>query len=184
MIKRLLNWAALAFGFWFCVSSCQENDFERVKRVAQGNLAEEQVGKDVEILYSDSGAVKTRVLAPVVIRTEGLSPTTIMPKGVRAFFLGPDLKPKSTLTADKAVRKEKERTIECTGHVVVVSEEGNTLLTERLVWDEHRERLYSDKFVTIKTPKETLYGTGFESNQTFTKYSITNIQGVIAAPSK
>jgi LPS export ABC transporter protein LptC len=183
MIKRFYVFALLGL-LSASISACQENDFERVKRVAQGNLAEKQVGKDVEIIYSDSGTVKTRILAPVVIKSEGNSPTTTMPNGVRAFFLGPDLKPKSSLKADKAIRKERERTIECTGHVVVVSVEGDTLLTERLVWEEHRERLYSDKFVTIKTPKETLYGTGFESNQTFTKYSITNIQGIIAAPSK
>jgi LPS export ABC transporter protein LptC len=183
MIKRFVVLSLFSL-LGVSLSACQENDFERVKRVAQGNLAEQQVGKEVEILYSDSGAVKTRILAPVVIKSQGNSPTTTMPNGVRAFFLGPDLKPKSSLKADKAVQKEKERTIECTGHVVVVSVDGDTLLTERLVWDEHRERLYSDKFVTIKTPKETLYGTGFESNQTFTKYSITNIQGIIAAPAK
>ena len=163
------------------LGACQ-NDYQRVQLVAQGNLANQQQGKDVEILYSDSGAVKARVLAPNVVREEGAEPTTTMTGGVKAYFLNAEQVPTSTLRSDRAIRREKARTIECLGRVVVTNVQGDTLLTERLVWDEMKATLYSDKFVTIKRPKETIYGDGFESNQTFTRYEIKNIKGIIAAP--
>jgi hypothetical protein len=52
--------------------------------------------------------------------------------------------------------------------------------TEQLTWDQRREMIYTDKFIKIKTADEILYGTGFESNQNFTRYRIKNLNGRVS----
>jgi hypothetical protein len=63
---------------------------------------------------------------------------------------------------------------------VVVNEAGDTMYTEKLIWEEKAERIYTDQYVRIIRPDEIIYGDGMESNQNFTKYKILNIRGTIA----
>ena len=60
---------------------------------------------------------------------------------------------------------------------VVLSSEEKRLETEELIWDEKRNKIYTDKKVIIITSKEVIEGKGFESNPDFSKYSISKIQG-------
>jgi len=157
-----------------------ENNFEKVKVIARDNLAQAQTAHNVEIFYSTAGKVQARVLAPVVEHRESTSPVTLMPAGVTAYFLDSLGNLKSTLRANHAKRFEKERVMEGTGNVVVTNVDGDTLRTERLVWEETKDRLYSDKAVRITTKTEVLVGDGLESNQTFTRYRILKPRGIFS----
>jgi hypothetical protein len=61
--------------------------------------------------------------------------------------------------------------------VVLVNAGGDTLRTEVLNWDEMGQKLYSDQYVRIATPKYSLSGKGFESNPEFTKYKFGQSSG-------
>ncbi len=136
-----------------------------------------ELSKDVEIIYSDSAIVKAKVNAETVKRFKGENAYTEMPDGIIALFYDPTGTTNAKLSANYAIRKEKEKEMEAIGKVVVVNEEGDTLTTERLVWDEMGKRIFTDKFVTIKTKTETIYGEGLESNQDFSKYRILKPTG-------
>jgi hypothetical protein len=69
--------------------------------------------------------------------------------------------------------------LEAKGNVVIINEKGEKLNTEHIVWDQKKETINSDVFVKITTNTEILMGDGLESNQSFTKYKILKIRGII-----
>lgn len=56
--------------------------------------------------------------------------------------------------------------------VVAINEDGVTLETEELHWNNKTKRITTDKFVTISTKDEIIQGYGFESDQNLKNYEI------------
>lgn len=135
--------------------------------------------KDIEIIYSDSAMVQTKINAPVLNRYESDNPYIEFTKGLKAEFYDDHMVVKSHLTADYGIRYEKLQSMEAKKNVVVINEKGDQLNTEHLIWDEKTAKLYSDDFVKITTADEVLYGNGFVSNQDFTKWKIYKLKGTI-----
>jgi LPS export ABC transporter protein LptC len=63
--------------------------------------------------------------------------------------------------------------------VELINKDGTKLETEKLIWNEVTQRIYTDVFVKITNRKEIIMGTGMESNQDFTKYEIKHVTGQI-----
>jgi LPS export ABC transporter protein LptC len=73
---------------------------------------------------------------------------------------------------------EHKHVMEAWGNVVVRNEKNNEQInTEHLIWDENKHKIWSDVNVKITRPDNVLYGTGMESNETFTRYSIQEPSG-------
>ena len=84
----------------------------------------------------------------------------------------------SNLTSHKGRLDEATNNIEAYGNVVVVSDTGINLKTERLKWDNSIEKIISNNFVTIVTAeKDTFYGNGFESDQNLENWHIIGFSG-------
>lgn len=160
------------------IVSC-ENDIEKIKLITQQNLTPVETGSGLEILYSDSGKVKVKIVTPELNRYQTPKPRTELPKGVHVDFFDEHMKITSTLTSKYALRKDDEKTMEAKKDVVVVNEKGEKLMTEYLVWDEKTGKIYSNEFVKIITADEIIMGNGFESNQDFSRYKIFDIKGTI-----
>ena len=62
-------------------------------------------------------------------------------------------------------------------NVEVIGTDGDKLNTEELIWNDKTKKLSSDKYVTIKTKDEVLYGDGFISDQDLKNYKITHPLG-------
>src|SRR4051812_7721584 len=160
------------------IAAC-ENDMEKVKLYSRGKEIPQESAKNIKILYSDSARVKVELTAPVLNRFENENPYIEMPKGIHTIFYNDRMEVKSKLDARYGIRYEKDQRMEAKKNVVVVNEKGDSLKTEHLVWDEKKEKLLSDDFVTIITKDETIYGNGLEANQDFSKYKIFNIKGTL-----
>lgn len=135
--------------------------------------------RGLQTLYSDSGRVKVKVSAAELDKISGPPPVTELKKGIHIEFFDENLQVISELTARYAIHYELQRIWEARNKVVVVNRKGETLKTEKLIWNERSEMLTSDEFVTITTPKETIYGEGFEANQDFSSYRIFKVKGII-----
>lgn len=84
----------------------------------------------------------------------------------------------SNLVSEKGKLDEATKNIDAFGNVVVVSDTGITLKTQRLRWDNSIEKIISNNFVTIVTAeKDTFYGNGFESDQNLENWHITGFSG-------
>jgi LPS export ABC transporter protein LptC len=85
----------------------------------------------------------------------------------------------SNLVAERGVLYEDSNDVEALGNVVVVSDSGMTVRTQRLRWDNLRQKIVSNDFVTITTAQnDTLRGKGFQSDQSLKHWSIGRPSGV------
>jgi LPS export ABC transporter protein LptC len=157
--------------------SCK-NDIQTVNSLSPKQDLPLRSAKDAELLYSDSSHVKVRLLAPVLDQYTGVDPRVEMPKGVDVHFFNEKLKPTTHLTANYAIRREKDNLMEARSNVVVVNIKGDTLRTEKLIWDERKRIIYTDVHVLITTASDDiLEGEGLESNEDFSHYRIRKPTG-------
>jgi LPS export ABC transporter protein LptC len=133
---------------------------------------------NIEILFSDSGTVLSRLTAPLMNRFAGDDPYLELPRGFRIAIYDSSRQVTSTITGNRGLRRETAHTMEAWGNVVVRNELKNEQLnTEHLIWDVNRHRIWSDVHVKITRPDQVLYGSGMESNESFTRYSIQDPSG-------
>jgi LPS export ABC transporter protein LptC len=160
--------------FLFC--SCQ-NDLEEIDKIINREMIAVETAKDVSMLYSDSARIKVRIEGPVMVRhLDKSNPRQEFTDGVKVVFFTIGGKVESTLTANYALRLEKKRQIIVRDSVVWKSYKGEMLETEELIWEERKEKIYTNRFVTITKPDEVIIGYGFEANQDFTSWTINAVE--------
>ena len=84
----------------------------------------------------------------------------------------------SELFADSGKYFEKNNDIYAWGNVHVVSDSGIILQTQKLHWDNRRQKIISNTECKFYTVNDTLYGDYFESNPDLTDYTLKNPRGV------
>jgi LPS export ABC transporter protein LptC len=105
----------------------------------------------------------------LVKMTQGVEIELCDARGVRA----------SQARADEAVLNEANNNVDLTGNVVVTSNNGFNLNTDKLTWNDRQGKFFSDEFVRVITAeRDTLYGIGFESAVGLENWSIKKPYGV------
>ncbi len=99
-------------------------------------------------------------------------------QGVTVDFYQPDGRHGSLLTAERGELNETTNDVAAMGNVVVVSDTGVTLHTERLAYSQKNGKIFTEEKVMITTTDgDTLYGTGFESDPNLEHYTIKKVHG-------
>jgi len=173
------NFCSILFGLLF-FSAC-ENDMNEVNRLFSKEETQVETAIGVEMLYSDSAILKLRIVTPKLVRhLNPQEPFQEFPEGlIVEFFSENGQEVTSRLTANYAERFENSNKFVIQDSVVWVSESGERLESEELIWEEEADRVHTKKFVVIRRPGEIIYGHGFESNQKFTQWRIWAIEGRI-----
>jgi LPS export ABC transporter protein LptC len=102
---------------------------------------------------------------------------TILTDSIHADFYDRNGVHNSVLTADSGVVYNKTNNLFAYGNVVVVSDSGIVLQTEKLRWDNDRQKIVSDVAVKFTTDEDTLIGDSFISDPDLQNYEITNARG-------
>ena len=139
-----------------------------------------EVATNVEVLYSDSAQVKVKVSGPTMHRhLDKSNPREEFPDGVHVEFYGANGEITSWLDADYAVRETKKSRIITRRNVNLYNAKQEKLETGELIWDEKKDRVYTERFVMISQPErgDTSYGYGFEANNDFTRFEIQKNSG-------
>ncbi len=146
--------------------------------VAEKKEFPDQEGWNSEAIVSQNGRPKVR------IRYAHMEKYTKKAEmhfdgGIVADFYNAEGEHTSRLTADRGIMYETFQNFEAFGNVYFVSDSGMTLRSERLKWNNARERVSSDTFCTITTAEgDTLYGEGFESDPHLRNWTIMKPRGV------
>jgi len=111
------------------------------------------------------------------IETYDRTRTTLMDSGVVVDFFNSAGQHTSQLTSRAARIEEGRDLFLAEGDVVVTSDSGATLYTERLYWDRQRQRIRSDTLVTMTTDFDSLRGFDFESNEDLTSWTLQRPTG-------
>ena len=133
--------------------------------------------KGAELLHTENGKVKVKLVARCIERFQDIQPALIFSDHLEVYFYNDSSQLQSTLTADYASIDEESKIMLAQNNVVLISSDDKKLETDELIWDEKKNKIYTDKKVKITTGKEIVYGEGFTSNPDFKEYSITKIHG-------
>lgn len=176
----LLRWILLFVvspGFLSC-----ENEIEKINSLS-GNITLPDVsGKNFEIIHSDSGKVRVRILAPELYKYDlAEQPYIEFPRGMKAYFYDDSLKIESVIEAGYVKYFQTEKLWEAKNNVEARNLKKNEQLnTEHLFWNEQKKTIYSSTNTRIVTADGTFYGEkGFEANQDLSKWKLKSSKGTV-----
>ena len=171
--------AVLFIGTAIFFSAC-ENDLETIKAFSSPENLPIAEARNFETMFTDSGQVRFFLKAPKLLRFERDGKiTTEFPEGMELIKYDANKKIVSSITADYAKNYIKEEKWEAKNNVIATNANGDTLKTEHLVWEERKEKIYTEEFVTIIRPDQVITGYGFISDPTLENWKIKNPKGKI-----
>ncbi len=146
--------------------------------VASGPLADlpSQESWNSTVTFTDSARVRA-VLWSGHISVYSRLQYTLLEESVRVDFYNEAEQHTSRLTARRGKVNDRTRDFEAYDHVVVVSDSGTVLTTERLFWTNATRRIHTDAYVEITSPTEQIRGHGMESDQSLKNYRIFRVTG-------
>jgi len=160
----------------FLSSSCEE----RIKPTVLEDVKRKELPTheswNTTITFSDSGIIKAVLHVGHLAKYEN-ERTTVLDGGVKVDFFNIRGEHTSVLTASGGKVDDHTHDFEAIGNVLVVSDSGTTLQTERLFWNNASRSVRTEEFVKIVSPKEEIQGHGFESDENLTNYKIFRVTG-------
>lgn len=102
---------------------------------------------------------------------------TLLEDGIKVDFYDEQQKHTTTLIARRGTVNDMTKDLAAYGNVIVTSEDGTTLKTEKLFWKNNTQKIETDAYVEIDSPKEKIRGTGLVSDQNLKNYKIINVTG-------
>ncbi|MEI9918753.1 MAG: LPS export ABC transporter periplasmic protein LptC [Bacteroidota bacterium] len=137
-------------------------------------------GENVTMLYAEKDMLKMKLIGKRVLEFE--NGDREFPEGLFIEFYNEQGKLTSTLTANHAYFFKHEYQWRGRGHVEVKNlETFEQLNTEELYWKPDTKRIFTDKFVTIKTATDVIYGTDLDAAQDMSQYTLRNTKGSFEA---
>ena len=180
-MKRMAVASAIAICFFF---SCSEGN-EVVNVSSDPSSTARLSATDVTTLVSDSGITRYRVDAKVWKVYERVEdPYWDFPEGIHFDRFDPDMKVDAEIESKKAIYYTTRKFWDLKDSVHAMNLKGEHFECDQLFWDEKEERVYTNGKVKITQQDKIIYGQGFESNQTFTKYVIKKPEGIFPIEDK
>jgi LPS export ABC transporter protein LptC len=157
--------------------SCKTN-LEKVQELAERENVPGVVAYNIEILYTEQGKAKIKVLAAESRYYQfAKEPYNEFPKGITVYNYNDSLEVVSTLTANYAIFYEAKKLWIARYNVVATNAKGEVLNTEQLFWDQNAKRIYSNDMVKITDGEDVLFGEGMESDEAFDSWEILKPSG-------
>jgi LPS export ABC transporter protein LptC len=174
--KKLLQAAILCSCFF--VFGC-ENDEKEIKNWTEKRIMVDEV-KNVQTLFSQEGALKANLVAPLLLRYQTDTVYIEFPKTLHVDFFDSLGKKESELDAHYGKYFESLNKVLLRDSVVVSNIKGDTLKCPELWWDQNTRKFYTDSVVRLKTVDKTIYGgKGMEADQDLNNWSIFKPTGIV-----
>ncbi|QIA09817.1 LPS export ABC transporter periplasmic protein LptC [Draconibacterium halophilum] len=172
--------AVLVLGTAILFFACKKNDIEKIKAFSTPENLPVLEATNFETLSTDSGTVRFSLKADRLLRFENDGKTFHeFPEGLLLIKYDENQKIISSIKADYAKEFIKEEKWEAKNNVIVTNENGDSLKTEHLIWDEKNETIFTEEYVKIISADKIITGTGLTSDQNMQNWKIKNPKGVI-----
>lgn len=133
----------------------------------------------VTAIISDSGVIRYRLTARTWrIYDKADTPYWDFEHGLRFERFDQNYNIDAAIQCDHAIYYSQLEQWHLRGNIRAKNLNGERFYTEELYWDQHNETVSSDSLITIIQTDRKIVGIGFESNQTFTKYTIHHPKGI------
>ena len=160
--------------FWGCGEERREPVSEQG---ARGELPSQE-GWDSKLYLSNAGRLQAIVKYGHMRKYQNRH-VYYFDEGVEVDFYNRDGDHTSHLTCETGEYDTETEDVAGAGNVVVVSDSGMTLHTERLYWDQGGNLITSDTLVMLMTlNQDTLYGVGFQSKPDLSHWIIKKPWGI------
>jgi len=159
--------------------SC-ENDINVINSLKIDDNQAIESTYNVDMVISDSGEVMMRLKSPQVDKYLHPREFVEMPKGIHIIFYDSIGGIRSTLDADYAINYAQSKIMEAKNNVIATNDEGQTLYTEELIWDQKKHQIYTENEVKIVTENRIIYGDGLVADESFKDWNIVHPRGDIA----
>jgi LPS export ABC transporter protein LptC len=166
---------AFYFLFGFLIISCQNNPDLVNNFFSKDNFPIEVIS-DSKMIHTEDGIIKLQIDAKKIERYLGDSSRLDFSNGFNVNFYNNLGNITSNLSALNAVVDEKNNIMVATDSVILKSTD-KKLETEILIWDQKKEKVYTDEEVVITTANEVIYAQGFISDPNFSDYTLKKISG-------
>lgn len=154
---------------------CEEKVRPSVVAIPQSDVASQESWNST-VTFTDSGKVKA-ILWSGHISVFTLQQYTQLDDSMHVDFFDEREKHTSSLTARRGRVDDRTRDFEAHENVIVVSDSGTTLQTEKLFWNNDTRKIFTDAYVEITSPTEIIRGYGMESDQSLKNYKIFRVTG-------
>jgi LPS export ABC transporter protein LptC len=128
------------------------------------------------VVFSDSARVKAVLWAGHIASYQSQR-ITLLSDSVHVDFFDENGAHTSLLTARRGRVNDANQDFDVYENVVVVSDSGTTLRTERLFWTNDDRKIHTDAFVDIASRTERIMGHGMVSDQGLKNYRIFRVTG-------
>ena len=179
LISKGVAVAIIAIAALVFFSSCQTKH-DMTSSVIDIKQTPQVYADSITTIVSDSGIIRYRIIAPDwYVYEKADTPYWDFPNGLRFERFDENYKIDAEIECDRAVYYSKLELWKLNDNVEATNLSHEEFYTNELYWDQKEERVYSDTAITIIQKERTLLGIGFESNQTFSRYSIRQPKGTI-----
>jgi LPS export ABC transporter protein LptC len=154
-----------------------ESKFKEVQKINFTEFVPSGNADEVNLKYTDSGIIKAILISPKMLDYSSVDfPFTEFPKGVDVTLY--DNKGKTTrVTSKYAVSYKFTGIIDLQGKVKIVSQNGQTLETEQLYYDQKNEWFFTEKKFKFTDLKGTSNGQGIDFSKDFKIINSQRIMG-------
>lgn len=160
------------------LSACNEVHEHMAPAVNPEDSVSMMTSYGVNTLISDSGVIKYRIVTERwEVNTLRQPPRWEFMKGVFFEQFDEKFRVQAYVQADTAWYFEQQRLWKLRGRVRVRTTDGTVYTSEELYWDGMTHELYSNVYSRLITPERTIAGTYFRSDESMTRYTVTNSVG-------
>jgi LPS export ABC transporter protein LptC len=154
-----------------------ESNFKEVQKINVTEFVPSGDADNVNLKYTDSGLIKVILISPKMLDYSSIDfPFTEFPKGIDVTLY--DNKAKTTrVTSNYAVSYKLTGIIDLQGKVKIVSQNGQSLETEQLYYDQKNEWFFTEKKFKFTDLKGTSNGQGIDFSKDFKIVNSQRIMG-------
>lgn len=167
-----IPWLLAALLAW---AGCGERVNPSVVPLPQSALPSQESWRST-VTFTDSARVKAVLWAGHIAEYQG-ERTTLLDDSVHVDFFDEEGRHTSLLTARRGKVNDATQDFEADDSVVVVSDSGSTMKTDRLFWTNADRTIHTDAYVDITSPTEHITGKGMVSDQDLRNYRIFRVTG-------
>lgn len=175
----VLKWFVLCFLLIF--SSCK-TDLSKIVPPEDINSLPQLSITNFKAQYKIANSLKAEAFAPIMNKYTIQKNTVEFPDGVNVKFFDKSFHITTSLKCDEAINYPQQELWRFSKNVVIESQQGGTLSTQELYFDQKTQKIYSVKYVEVKDPQGNIIRGkgGFEANYDFTVYEFKNVDGTLA----
>ncbi len=156
-----------------------ESNFKEVQKSNFTEFVPSGEAEQINLKYTDSGRITVILISPKMMEYATVDfPFTEFPKGIDVTLFDKNGK-KTFVKADYATSYKQTNLIDLKGNVKITSQDGQTLETEQLYFDQKNEWFFTEKSFKFTDPKGVSSGQGIDFSKDFKVINSQRIAGEI-----